>query len=107
MHWNRKKKWDRFNVLFAIDKTGNGLITIVVDFSDDYGALIPKQHGLAVLWAAFEDLVIRILLPLADLDIIVHPDIRAGWVDGIIRRTFSTSRNARVRKSLPLTVTAL
>jgi hypothetical protein len=73
------KKWDLFNVLFAAEKVGkNTLITTMADLSSDYEDLIPRNHAVTTLWAAFEDLVIRVLLPLADMNVI-HPDIRPGW----------------------------
>jgi hypothetical protein len=70
-------KWDLFNVLFAAEKMENALITIMADLSADYEGLTPSKHDLKRLWAAFDDLVTRVLLPLADMNII-HPDIRPG-----------------------------
>ncbi len=77
---SKGQKWDLFNVLFGANKLSSALITVMADLSDDYGELSPQRDNLtfSVLWSAFQDLVLRILLPLADLSII-HPDIRPGW----------------------------
>ncbi len=73
------KKSGLFNVLFAAEKVGkNTLITIMRDLSNDYEDLIPKNNARKGLWVAFEELVMRVLLPLADMSVI-HPDIRPGW----------------------------
>jgi hypothetical protein len=68
-------------VLLAVVEPGPNLVTIMVDLTKKgYGALKPVENGnqLNVLWAGFEDLVERILLPMAKLGII-HADIRPGW----------------------------
>jgi hypothetical protein len=70
------------SVLHAIVLIAPNLVTIMDDLTmEGYGILKPVEHrergNLRVLWAGFQDLVERVLLPLAELGII-HADIRPG-----------------------------
>jgi hypothetical protein len=72
---------DISNVLCAAYHAFNGIFMITADLSKQgYDKLRPqKDHvSLAVLWAAFQELVERVLMPMADLDL-VHIDLRAGF----------------------------
>jgi hypothetical protein len=70
------------SVLHAIVPDVPALVTIMDDLTmDGYNVLKPVKHrergNLRVLWAGFQDLAERVLLPMAKLDII-HTDIRPG-----------------------------
>lgn len=69
------------SVLYGAVGKEAGMVTIMADLSKQgYGILKPKQHRdkLPLLWAAFEELVKKVLLPMAEIKI-VHPDIRPGF----------------------------
>lgn len=77
---NPNKRWDLFNVLYAAENLTNSLITVMADLSKDYKVLTPEKDSMSlpVAWTGFQDLVMRVLVPLADIGVI-HPDIRPGW----------------------------
>jgi hypothetical protein len=69
-------------VLYAVyDKQPVGLVTIMADLShEEYEVLRPKHCGVSVLelWEAFEEVVNKVLVPIAARRMI-HADIRPGW----------------------------
>ncbi len=68
-------------VLYAVVETDAGLVTIMGDLTKQgYGTLQPIKSGdqLAVLWGGFQELVERVLLPMAEIGV-VHADVRPGY----------------------------
>jgi hypothetical protein len=72
---------DISNILYAAYRAFNGIIMITADLSKQgYKKLRPQKDNvsLAVLWTAFQELVERVLMPMADLDL-VHTELRPGF----------------------------
>jgi hypothetical protein len=70
------------NVLYAVVNTDVGVLTIMADLSTKgYKALRPKDYDndLSSLWVAFGELVKKVLLPMAEIAGVIHPDIRPGY----------------------------
>ncbi len=72
---------DISNNVYAAYRAFNGIIMITADLSKQgYNQLLPEtdQVSLFLLWTAFQELVERVLMPMADLDL-VHIELRAGF----------------------------
>jgi hypothetical protein len=70
------------SVLYAVVGTDVGLLTVMADLSKKgYVSLQPidYENDLSTLWDAFSELVNKVLLPMAEIATVIHPDIRPGY----------------------------
>jgi hypothetical protein len=70
------------SVLYAVVETDVGLLTVMADLSKiGYVSLQPidYENDLLTLWDGFSELVNKVLLPMAEIAQVIHPDIRPGY----------------------------
>jgi hypothetical protein len=93
------------SVLYAAVKTSAGMLTVMSDLSEQgFTTLSAEDHSdkLSVLWKGFQDLVNKVLLPMASMSI-VHADIRPGFDEtSNILCKFETKVTGEITASLKL-----